>query len=93
MERPQRERGVGGKWRLFLSTSGGGLYCVAADGNRQVGAQIDLAYQPVDDYSDRSKTAYWNGRNDNGELVASGVYFYQSRAGDYSQMRRLVIVR
>ena len=55
--------------------------------------QLDLGHQPAGYYTNRSKAAYWDGRNASGEPVASGVYFYQLQAGDYSQMRRLVIVK
>ena len=55
--------------------------------------RFELGYQPADIYQDRSRAAYWNGRNTNGELVASGVYFYQLRAGDYSALRRMVVVK
>ena len=54
---------------------------------------LDLGHQPAGYYTDRSRAAYWDGRNESGESVASGVYFYQLRAGDFSQMRRMVIVK
>ena len=38
-------------------------------------------------------TIYIHGRNESGESVASGVYFYQLRAADYSALRRMVIVK
>jgi hypothetical protein len=44
-------------------------------------------------YTDRTKAAYWDGRNANGESIASGVYFYQLQAKDYSAIRRMVIVK
>ena len=65
--------------------------------------QLDLGHQSAGYYTARSRAAYWDGRNDNGEVVASGVYFYQLRAGrsglsvphrrDYTAMRRMVIVK
>jgi hypothetical protein len=55
--------------------------------------QLDLGHQPAGFYTDRSRAAYWDGRNRNGELVASGIYFYQFRAGDYTATRRMVIVK
>ena len=55
--------------------------------------QLDLGYQPAGYYTDRTKAAYWDGRNASGESVASGVYFYQFRAGDYTAVRRMVIVK
>ena len=55
--------------------------------------QLDLGHQPAGYYTDQAKAACWDGRNESGESVASGVYFYQLRAGDYSASRRMVIVR
>ena len=34
-------------------------------------------------------TRHWNGRDDTGAVVSSGVYFYRLRAGEYSQTRKL----
>jgi hypothetical protein len=42
-------------------------------------------------YQSRERAAYWDGRNDIGEAVASGVYVYELRAGDAVQRRRMVI--
>ena len=55
--------------------------------------QLDLGHQPAGYYMDRVKAAYWDGCNESGESVASGVYFYQLRAGDYSALRQMVIVK
>ena len=55
--------------------------------------QLDLGHQSASYYTDRARAAYWNGRNESGESVTSGVYFYQLRAGDYSAIRRMVIVK
>ena len=55
--------------------------------------QLDLGHQPAGFYTARANAAYWNGRNASGESVASGIYFYQLRAGDYSALRRMVIVK
>ena len=35
----------------------------------------------------------WNGTNTKGQRVASGVYFYQLTAGDYSQTRKMALIR
>lgn len=43
-------------------------------------------------YTDKDEAAYWDGRNDSGEPVSSGVYFYRLSAGDFSAVRRMVIV-
>ena len=43
-------------------------------------------------------TTIWDGKNDDGENVSSGVYFYQLRANvdgqsDYNKTKKMVIVR
>ena len=35
----------------------------------------------------------WNGENDNNEKVASGVYFYRVKAGDYVATRKMVLLK
>ena len=55
--------------------------------------QLDLGYQQAGYYTDRVRAAYWDGRNHLGESVGSGIYFYQLRAGDYSTMRKMVILK
>ena len=35
----------------------------------------------------------WDGRSNNGMDVASGVYFYQLKAGTFSQTRRMLLLR
>ena len=42
---------------------------------------ISLGHQPAGVYINRGKAAYWDGRNDIGEKVSSGVYFYNLQAG------------
>ena len=55
--------------------------------------QLDLGYQQAGYYTNRTRAAYWDGRNHLGEAVGSGVYFYQLRAGDYSTIRKMVILK
>ena len=55
--------------------------------------ELDLGHQRAGYYTDRSRSAYWDGRNEWGEPVASGVYFYQLRADDYLKLRKMVILK
>ena len=59
----------------------------------QVVRTLDVGHQRAAIYESRSKAAYWNGRNDLGESVASGVYFYTLMAGDYSATRKMLILK
>ncbi len=44
-------------------------------------------------YTDKNRAAYWDGRNDIGERIGSGIYFYQLRADSISQLRKMVILK
>ena len=54
---------------------------------------LPLGYQSAGFYNSPDRAAYWDGRNAFGESVASGVYFYQLRAGNYTALRRMVILK
>ena len=55
--------------------------------------QLDLGHQRVGYYTTRSRAAYWNGRNEFGERVATSIYFYQLQADDMSLLRKMVILK
>ena len=61
----------------------------AADGKHI--RTLDLGQQAAGKYHNRSRAAYWDGRNAVGEPVASGVYFYTLKAGDFTATRKLLI--
>ena len=50
-----------------------------------------LGYQPVGNYESRNRAAYWDGKNELGEPVASGVYFYTLTAGEFTATRKMLI--
>ena len=52
---------------------------------------LDLGHQRAGMYHTRSRAAYWDGRNAQGEPVASGVYFYTLKAGDFTATRKMLI--
>ena len=65
------------------------LTIYAIDG--QVVRRLALGHQPAGMYQNRSRAAYWDGRNAFGEPVASGVYFYTLTAGDFIATRKMLI--
>ena len=65
------------------------LHIYAVDGT--VVRTLALGHQFVGIYQDKSRAAYWDGRNTFGEPVTSGVYFYTLTAGDFTATRKMLI--
>ena len=63
------------------------------DVNGAVVRDIDIGHQTAAVYETRAKAIYWDGRNQFGEQVASGLYFYHLSAADFSGTRRMVILK
>ena len=63
------------------------------DGSGHAVRTLDVGHQIASAYENRSKALYWDGRNNLGEQVASGVYFYTLTAGGYSATRKMVILK
>ena len=61
----------------------------AADG--KLIRTLALGRLPAGIYQSRSRAAYWDGRNAQGEPVASGVYFYTLQAGEFTATKKMVI--
>ena len=52
---------------------------------------LPLGEMPAGVYRSRSRAAYWDGKNAQGEEVASGVYFYTLTAGQFTATRKMLI--
>ena len=55
---------------------------------------LNLGHKPSGIYQDKTRAAYWNGKNNVGEPVASGVYFYTlTTAGNFKSTRKMLILK
>ena len=54
---------------------------------------LELGHQLAGTYTSRSRAAYWDGRNTQGERVASGIYFYRLQTDTLSSLRKMVILK
>jgi hypothetical protein len=54
---------------------------------------IDLGYMEAGSYVSRDTAAYWDGMNESGETVTSGVYFYAIKSGRFRAIKKMIIRR
>ena len=54
---------------------------------------IELGHVTAGNYLESNKAIYWDGKIEDGEQVSSGTYFYQIQAGDYTDTRKMVILK
>ena len=52
---------------------------------------LDLGNKLSGIYQDHDRAAFWDGKNKNGEKIASGVYFYTLTADDFTATRKMLI--
>ena len=63
------------------------------DMNGRLIRRLAVGHRAAGMYRSRSRAAYWDGRNQLGESVASGLYFYTLTAGEFSATRRMLILK
>jgi hypothetical protein len=59
----------------------------------QLVRRLDLGHKQAGKYLNRAESAYWDGKNEAGESVSNGVYFYTLVTPEFFQTRKLVILR
>ena len=52
---------------------------------------LALGHQPAGFYQSRSRAAYWDGRNELGTQVTSGIYFYTFTTDDFSTTGKMLV--
>ena len=61
----------------------------AADG--KLVRTLTLGHKRAGIYHGKSRAVYWDGKNAQGEPVASGIYFYTLTAGDFRATKKMLI--
>jgi hypothetical protein len=57
----------------------------------QLVRRLELGHREAGVYTSQQSAAFWDGRSDFGETVASGVYYYQIRAGSFAETRKMML--
>jgi hypothetical protein len=59
----------------------------------QLVRKIELGEKPAGVYVSQDKAIHWDGLNQEGEAVSSGMYFYTLQANDYTETKRMLILK
>ena len=63
------------------------------DMNGHLIRRLAVGHQAAGIYRSRNRAIYWDGRNQLGEPLASGLYFYTLTAGEFTATRRMLILK
>ncbi|MFQ6009380.1 MAG: FlgD immunoglobulin-like domain containing protein [Candidatus Zixiibacteriota bacterium] len=80
-------------WFPFQLSEPGEVKFQIYNASGQLVKTLDIGYKEAGYYLDKEKATFWNGKNDRGERVASGIYFYTMRAGNFTATGKVVILK
>ena len=80
-------------WIPFQIKQGATVTITTHDVSGQLVRSLDLGFRVPGYYVSKHQAGYWDGTNDSGEKVASGLYFYTIRAGEFSGTRKMLLLK
>ena len=80
-------------WIPYQLAESGEVTLTIYDMNGRMLRRLEVGYKAAGMYRSRNRAAYWDGCNQLGEALASGVYFYTLTAGDFTATRRMLILK
>ena len=80
-------------WMPYQLTTPAQVTLTIYNMNGQLVRRLAVGHQAAGMYWSRSRAAYWDGRNQLGEPVASGLYFYTLTADEFTATRRMLILK
>ncbi len=80
-------------WIPYQLTESAEVTLTIYDMNGQVVRRLAVGHQAAGMYRSRSRAVYWDGRNQLGEPVASGLYFYMLTADEFTATRKMLILK
>ena len=80
-------------WIPYHLTQAGDVAISIYNASGQLVRTLNLGHREAGFHTNKGKSAHWDGRNDNGEQLASGLYFYVMRAGHFTAARKMLLVK
>ncbi|MAJ72060.1 hypothetical protein CMK13_03575, partial [Candidatus Poribacteria bacterium] len=80
-------------WIPYQLTNSASVSLIIYDVNGQVVRKIEVGHRLMGLYTTTDQAVYWDGRDDLGEIVTSGVYFYTLIADDFHQTKKMILLK
>jgi len=80
-------------WFPFRLSEPGEVKIQIHNASGQLVKTLNLGYKDAGYYLSKEKAAFWDGRNDRGERVASGIYFYTMQTRNFTATGKVVILK
>ena len=80
-------------WIPYRLGEDGDVTLTVYDANGRAVRTFAIGYQDAGEYVSRDKAVHWDGRNNIGEPVAAGVYFFHLATANYSGARETSIIK
>ena len=80
-------------WIPFRAAKDGNASVTIYDINGMIIRFLPIGYVLAGNYLGPDRAIYWDGKTDAGEYVSSGTYFYRIKLVDYTETRKMVIVK
>ena len=80
-------------WFPYVLANDGPVSIRIWDVRGQLINELALGVQKAGSYLTRDTAAYWDGLNQLGSVVSTGVYFYTMEAGQFQATRRMLILK
>jgi len=81
-----------GTWLPFMLSEPAEVTISIYDIRGMLIRRLPLGYREAGSYVSKSSAAFWDSRDEIGENVSSGVYFYSIEAGKFNATRKLTII-
>ncbi|MBD3183241.1 T9SS type A sorting domain-containing protein, partial [Candidatus Poribacteria bacterium] len=80
-------------WIPFVLSDEGSVNISIYNSKGQLIRSLNMGYLQSGYYIQKDKAAYWDGCNEWGEQISSGVYFYSIKSDNFSKIRKMTVLR
>jgi hypothetical protein len=79
-------------WIPYQITKPNEVYINIYNSMGQLVRTLNLGYKTPGRYLTKDTAGYWDGTNESGEPVASGIYYYAIKSGSFSAVRKMIVL-